>query len=410
MNKGSLNIYDKIVPKDSFIGRYLDMMADIETPKMYDFWSAVWILSSLIGRSCVIDRPSIPLFMNFYIIFMAESGICRKSTAVNTAYDIFEEIYDKNTTKLINSATNLQGFWCLFQPSLQNNNVCVNVAEFISFFKNKKIIEMFTDLYDCPRKRKGYDGKNEYELNNIFINLLAASTPSYYFSAVSGEQLEGGFSGRTIVLPASSTKKKIGWKDKDPEARERVIEKGKEILQKIPVCITLNKSAVKYFREHYRRSRNPTGRYAAFHARQHDFAIKLSGILAINRFASEISKEDVQNAYKIISMQQKATELYYKHQIFTQTDTELEDTIELVRKCLIQAGSVGIKHSALYNKVRHRISKDDFTSLISIMHELGLLDKYAYREGSALLYLANPRTLTFEVRTVLSSYGKVQCL
>ena len=27
-----------------------------------------------------------------------------------------------------------------------------------------------------------------------------------------------------------------------------------------------------------------------------------------------------------------------------------------------------------------RISKDDFTSLISIMHELGLLDKYAYRE------------------------------
>ena len=131
MNKGSLNIYDKIVPKDSFIGRYLDMMADIETPKMYDFWSAVWILSSLIGRSCVIDRPSIPLFMNFYIIFMAESGICRKSTAVNTAYDIFEEIYDKNTTKLINSATNLQGFWCLFQPSLQNK---LSVSQYTVIF------------------------------------------------------------------------------------------------------------------------------------------------------------------------------------------------------------------------------------------------------------------------------------
>ena len=258
-NRYSCNIYDKIIPKDSFIGKYLTMMDCFETPKAFDFWSAVWVLSSILNRRCFIDRPSIPLFMNFYIVFVADSGICRKNTAVVMAQDILDQVLDEKSVTVINSGTRPQSLYMMLSDRTAKqlpNNICINIPEFITFFKQKEMLDIFSDLYDCPHKRRGYNGKNSYEFRNVFINLLSASTPNNYFSIISEDQLEDGFNSRVVMLPTNKPKKKVGIIDESfREKREAVIKTSKEILQKDIVQIAFNKSATRSFKAIYRRTR-----------------------------------------------------------------------------------------------------------------------------------------------------------
>ena len=82
--------YKKLIPSDSFIGRYLDYLSNIETPEAYDFWCAMWALGVRVGKGMYVNRPHSPVFCNWYIILAAESGTTRKSTAVNAISDLIK--------------------------------------------------------------------------------------------------------------------------------------------------------------------------------------------------------------------------------------------------------------------------------------------------------------------------------
>ena len=77
--------YQRLVPRDSFMGRYLAYMQSQETAHIYDFWCGLWCISTACGRNAYVARPRAPVFLNLYIVLVGESGVPRKTTAVNTA-------------------------------------------------------------------------------------------------------------------------------------------------------------------------------------------------------------------------------------------------------------------------------------------------------------------------------------
>ena len=89
--------YRKLVPSDSFIGQYMDYMSGVETPEAYDFWCAVWAIGVCCGRSVYVDRPRLPVHLNWYIVLTAESGTTRKSTAVRFIEKIVEPLHSSLT-------------------------------------------------------------------------------------------------------------------------------------------------------------------------------------------------------------------------------------------------------------------------------------------------------------------------
>ena len=62
----------------------MDYMSYVETAESYDFWCAVWAIGDACGRRVYVDRPNIPVYLNWYIILAAESGSTRKSTAITS--------------------------------------------------------------------------------------------------------------------------------------------------------------------------------------------------------------------------------------------------------------------------------------------------------------------------------------
>ena len=102
---------------------------NLETPKDFDFWGAVWIISLILNRHLIINRPNAPLFPNFYITLIADSGECRKSTAINCANDVLSQIIDeKDKINIMNSTTSTARFnYILTKASLEDGKCTIGI-------------------------------------------------------------------------------------------------------------------------------------------------------------------------------------------------------------------------------------------------------------------------------------------
>ena len=120
----------RIVPDNSFIGQYMNVMSDSETSQTYDFWSAVWALGTVCDRSVYVPRPRAPVHMNWYIMLVAESGVTRKSTAVRMARDV--------VTHVIGVDSMIEGKCTpeyLFHHLTQHPHCPIAVSELATFIK-----------------------------------------------------------------------------------------------------------------------------------------------------------------------------------------------------------------------------------------------------------------------------------
>jgi hypothetical protein len=73
--------YDRLVPADSYLGRYLRYMSTTETAYDYDWWCGLWTLACACGRDTYVARPRAPVYLNMYLVLIGDSGVPRKTTA-----------------------------------------------------------------------------------------------------------------------------------------------------------------------------------------------------------------------------------------------------------------------------------------------------------------------------------------
>lgn len=388
---------NKMIPNKTFLSEYLNCTDNFETAKDFDFWSAIWIISLLVNRKLYIDRPSMPIFMNFYITFLADSGIARKSTAVNFARDILNKLLDKklNYLQTINGSSSSQMFNYALTKASYDYKKCIiglNVPEFITFFKNKNIIECFTDLYDCPTERKGYGTFTNGDVNvsNVFISCLSASTPNYYLKAVSEEEIEGGFTSRNIVVHAEKGKRKIPWGEETDTTK--VLEAGRKLRDFIcsinaTNTISLTDNAIRRYSSWYTRRKLANDLYTrSFETREQDYVLKLAGILAINEHSIWIDAKNIENAIKIITYYKKQAQKFFNKEIYAEENDDLSKIITRIRDIIHSKAENGIQHRELYLRIHNSCSNDLYNYIINVMHELGLIEKLQVYGSKAIIY------------------------
>lgn len=390
-----MKITKDLFPKNSFIYEYLNYSDNLETATDFDFWSSIWCLSILCNRNLQIYRPNSPLFMNFYITLIADSGIARKSTAVNLAKDIVSFNNDEEVDKiqLVNSTTSASKFNFILTKSSYKYDKCViglTCPEFITFFKNKNVIECFTDLYDCPNERKGYGTftNGEIDIRNVFVSSLSASTPNYYFKAIGEEEIEGGFTSRNIIVYANKGKRKIPWaKESDKTKLRTEFRKVKEFIPKQFTTIKLTNSAIRRYSSWYERRRLSTDLYSrSFEAREQDFVLKLAGLLAINEGFLIINENHISTAIKIINYQKKIAQKFFNDELYTEEKSTLQKTVERIREIIHSKASNGIGHRELYLRVHNSCTNDEYNYIINTMHELGLIEKLQGYNSKQIIY------------------------
>lgn len=411
-----MQITKKMFPKYSFIHDYLEYCDNLETATDFDFWSAVWCISLLCNRNFIINRPNSPLYMNFYITLIAESGLCRKSTAIGVANSLINSCIEPeyDGIQLLNSGTSTSKFNYVLTKASYKHKKCVigiTASEFITFYKNKNIIECFTDLYDCPNERKGYGTftNGEIDISNVFVTALSASTPNYYFKAIGEEEIEGGFTSRNIIVYAERGKRKIPWANANN--KENIEKRYGEIKQFVTKSqesskINLTDGAIRYYSSWYKRRRLSNDLYSrSFESREQDYVLKLSGILAINEGFLVINENHIKLAIKIIDYQKKKAQKFFNNEIFVEEKTTLQKCIERIRDIIHSKAANGIGHRELYLRVHNSCTNDEYNYIINTMHELGLIEKLQGYNSKQIIYREVANMYKMPVENIL---GKIK--
>jgi len=377
--------YSKLVPEDSFLGRYLQYMDIQETPYAFDFWTGCFLLSVITGRGICVNRPRAPVYLNLYALFVAESGTTRKSTAIRFAVD-FARPFCNEQLELIESKTTpekLEHQLHVQSKRFQTSGAIIAISELVTFLGREKYNEgmptLLTDLYDSPAIRSGGGtlASGTRVLQNVYVSFLSASTPAWLLRAVNPDVIEGGFTSRIMFIVADKPKRLQPWpEDGNEQLREQIevdlqgIRLKCQNITKIEISDGGRKSFDKWYRSRHISS-DPFR--SSFQSREDAHILRLAAFLAINDNTWVIQHTHIINAIKVITEVREDGA-----SIFAGTGSSSRTVLGLdkIRDKLLAAGSSGVKQTELTKAVSNLIPADVMKNALEIMLELQMVQKF----------------------------------
>mgnify|MGYP003630744222 FL=1 len=379
--------YKKLVPKESFIGQYMEYMSVVETAESYDFWCALWAIGVGVGRDVFVDRPNSPVHCNWYIILAAESGTTRKSTAISSIRNIVSGYGQTLTGRTSPESLEL----LLHESSRESGGARTNfaVSELVTILGKEGYLAgmpgLLTDLYDCPKERRspGTLKSGEIIQKNVYVNFISASTPAWLVTAINPTVIEGGFTSRVIFVVDDTRKRAIAWPENRANGdRLRLVKTFNESIANATAngVLGISKGGLDKFRKWYNnRATHADPFQSSFEAREDDHVLRLAGCLAINDGTFELQNNHINKGIQIIdNIKFRANGLFGGN---LSTKARLGGAVAKVREVLISVGTDGIKHSDLHRKMARYIDASELRLLMNIMHECGMAQIFKMKRG-----------------------------
>lgn len=377
--------YSKIVSPDSFIGRYMSLCANSETPHAYDFWTACWLLSSAVGRSVVVDRPGAPVYLNLFAILVAESGVTRKSTAVRRATGLYRQIKPEHVNLVESRITPELLEHQLSMSAIEGNKsqAVISIDELVKFLGREKYVSamptLLTDLYDCPSVRVGGGTflRGQTVLKEVFVSFLSASTPSWLIRAVNPDVIEGGFTSRVVFVVAEHPKQLSPWPTAvNKELEEQLINDLKAIQHRAAGLhnIQISDGARSKFTNWYRSReiyRDPFR--SSFQSREDGHILRCAALLCISDGTWEIQATHIVNAIRAITQTREDGAGIFEG---TGTNGRVITGIDKIRDKLLAAGLNGLKQTEITKALQGKLEGAEVKAALDIMHELGLVQQF----------------------------------
>lgn len=374
--------YAKLVGADTFLGQYLLYNDNSETPLVYDFFTGLFILANVVGRTTVVERGSASVFLNMYCILVAESGITRKSTSVRRATKLLHHMQIP-TVENKTTPEKLEHMLAMESHVKGQCHAAICIDELVKFLGKEKYMDtmpgLLTDLYDSPEIRSGGGSfiRGEMRLEKVYVNFLSASTPSWLIRAVNPDVIEGGFTSRVLFIVSEKRKKCSPWPEKaDEEVYDSIVsslERTKGEASSISK-IAVSKGGRSKFEAWYKRRelrRDPFRK--SFQSREDGHVLRIAALLCINDRAWEIQASHISAAIRIIEevREDGAT-------IFEGTGTHGQTImgIDTLRDMLITGGMGGVTQAALTKRVQQWITASTVRAALDVMHEMDMVQKF----------------------------------
>ncbi len=194
----------------NWLDTYMTYTAKAESPSSYHQWCAISLIAACLRRQVWVSMGHFDVYSNMYIVLVGPTG-CRKSSAINTAIKLALNLDD---VKFSADATTREALIKAIAGSearveLPNNEIYIHssltiISKELSVFlgsNNNDLLALLTDLYDCSDKWE-YRTKNMGidTIKGEWLNMLAATTPTWLIGSVPMNAIGGGFTSRVIFV------------------------------------------------------------------------------------------------------------------------------------------------------------------------------------------------------------------
>lgn len=323
------------------------------------------------------------IFPNTYIIFVADSGRMRKSTAIKYAGKILSRtdpgpkmIAQKVTPEALIDAlrTTHSESKELFKETCGGIVVADELVTFLNRDSyNRGLGSFLTEMWDCPEKYEYRTrGRPTEEINYGHLSLLGGTTVHNLRDAIPLEALGDGFSSRVLFV----------YEDKvtAPVPRPTHI-KGFHKLEEDLILhlqgltdlsgeLTLTPQAAEYFDDEYIQFYNSKFyddlRFQAYSSRRDKHLLKVAiCLMAADQPSMELDREYLERATYLLADLESHYEEVFDRITMTESGSITEQVLSVIKSEKI------LERSALLKKFSKRISADDMAKITLTLIQSG---------------------------------------
>lgn len=375
----------------SWLDAYIEYTANQESPTVFHEWVALCILSAAVGRSIWIPRIKYTIFPNIFVILVAGSAKCKKSTAIKIGEKILKAIEDppmvfaqRITTEALIEAMTLS--------KIDGGSSGIVVADELAVFmgagaKESGIVPLLTTLYDSPEEWTYHTRSHGKEvLKNVTLTILAGTTRVWLKSAIPADSIAGGFASRIIFVYQDMPNRPILFYEETPweiELRSCLIHDltliRKEIKGPLNFSPEAKAIAQKWYEEEWQKVRDE--KVDGYFSRKHDTMFKIAGLLSVADSATRIIEpRHIKRALELLSQNEEFMEAILASVVASITGDITEKVLEIIRR------SVQISHTELLKKCWRVADSQALSLMVRTLIEGNEIEEVIATDGKTRLY------------------------
>lgn len=219
--------------KEGILKEFCLYCSDTEIPSRFALWAGIMMIASALSRDGFIDMGHFTVYPNMYVVLVAGSAKCRKSTVIRVAEKFITSI--RPSVNLLSQKMTPEA---LIQ-SLTSVDGDEGGTEILSTSEGVIIVDELATLIDknafangmIPLLTKLWDSEGEFEyktrargsekITNSCLSLFGGSTLSWIKEAVPIVAIGGGFTSRVVFVYQDNPEKLIARPRMSQENRER---------------------------------------------------------------------------------------------------------------------------------------------------------------------------------------------
>ena len=210
----------------SWLKRYMELSKGTEIPDMFALWCGLSGISAALGRNVYVDMGTYTIYPNMFVVLVAGSGKCRKSTSIGQV----EMLLAKMTPRpnIIAQKITPEALIVALKHTKGDKVLCevsegFVVVDELSTFLNKKTYEMglaslMISMYDCKDDFAYHTrGRGVERVENCCLGLLGGSTIEWIKEAIPADAIGGGLTSRILFIYVKVPPPPIAWTSTNPE-------------------------------------------------------------------------------------------------------------------------------------------------------------------------------------------------
>lgn len=316
---------------NNWLRSYSELTSVSEAPDVFNFWTGVSTIAGALQRKVWFEQIKWKWFPNFYIIFVAPPGIATKSSTMAVGMKLLRDVDGvimgpssmtwQGLTSGMQKAQRLlpigdQSDFLNAQYYTQSAITC-EVSELGTFLdpRNTELSSVLIDLWDgkeIPFER-WLATKDDTKIDNPWINIIAATTPSWLRENAPETMIGGGLTSRVIFVYADKKKRTVAYLDDEIELddyreKETALIHDLNEINKLYGAISLTREAREFGRSWYenlwqRPEEHLTDQqFEGYRARKQTHVHKLAMVLSVaNNDSMEIDKQTLDLAIKLMA-------------------------------------------------------------------------------------------------------------
>jgi len=330
------------IPEGDFVESYKNWALQIsDAPAKYQELMALSIIATVLGRQAYLKYGVHNLYPNLFIVLLGKSTIMRKSACLNMAKTIIKKF---NPDLILPKEFSPEALFNLLSDKPEG---LISWSEFGSFListtKNYQagIKEFLTEAFDCPEVLNKKLVDKSYTIEDVYINIITATTLHWFIDRITEADTLGGFLGRFIFVPCK-LEDKNGWyyiPQPEPVNISNMLLADLKKISGIKGEITISEEAktilIKWLRRHEDELEiiDDSKGISGFYARLSDYILKFATLYEISGFNSlVISEISLLRAVKLVNqLKQSLNELMADHIAFTQEAKDMQKIMNLIK-------------------------------------------------------------------------------